>query len=261
MCAANEICGEYARTLIRVKAKQLVRQPGFKRSEQRDIEQDLMVHLLAQADRFDPTRSSIDTFVDRVVDSGAGMLVRARKRLKRCPEEGIEIKSLAVVVEQVDEPPSLWGGRVLVLAHVKELLEQNADKIRQLCPDLPVGIYSAGLKRRDTDTPVLVAGIQSVYKRACELDPFDLVVIDECHLLTKDGEGTYRRFLKDCLVINPQMRVIGLTATPFRLDSGLVCTPDHFINYVCYEAGIREMIRDGYSFWNRPYARGDFFGL
>lgn len=106
MCAANEICGEYARTLIRVKAKQLVRQPGFKRSEQRDIEQDLMVHLLAQADRFDPTRSSIDTFVDRVVDSGAGMLVRARKRLKRCPEEGIEIKSLAVVVEQVDEPPA-----------------------------------------------------------------------------------------------------------------------------------------------------------
>ena len=63
-----------------------------------------------------------------------------------------------------------WNGRVLVLAHVKELLQQSVDKLRQVCPDLPVGIYSAGLKRRDTEHAVIVAGIQSVYKRACELD-------------------------------------------------------------------------------------------
>ncbi len=94
-------------------------------------------------------------------------------------------KSL-VIGKIASDAVSLWGGRVLVLAHVKELLEQNADKIRRICPDLSVGIYSAGLKRRDTDTPVLVAGIQSVYKRACELEPFDLVVIDECHLISKD---------------------------------------------------------------------------
>ena len=34
---------------------------------------------------------------------------------------------------------TLWGGRVLLLAHVKELLEQNADKVRRLCPELKVG--------------------------------------------------------------------------------------------------------------------------
>ncbi|MFN9292802.1 MAG: DEAD/DEAH box helicase, partial [Planctomyces sp.] len=68
-----------------------------------------------------------------------------------------------------------WNGRVLILAHRKELLEQNADKIRRLCPELSVGIYSAGLKRRDTKSPVLVAGIQSIHKRACELGAFDLV--------------------------------------------------------------------------------------
>ncbi|MBI3865542.1 MAG: DEAD/DEAH box helicase family protein [Planctomycetia bacterium] len=73
-----------------------------------------------------------------------------------------------------------WQGRVLVLAHVRELLEQNAEKIRRMCPELPVGIYSAGLKRRDTRAPVLVAGIQSIYRRAGELDPFDLVLVDEC---------------------------------------------------------------------------------
>ena len=61
-----------------------------------------------------------------------------------------------------------WNGRVLVLAHVKELLQQSVDKLRQVCPDLLVGVYSAGLKRRDTEHAVIVAGIQSVYKRACE---------------------------------------------------------------------------------------------
>ncbi|MGE3808673.1 MAG: DEAD/DEAH box helicase, partial [Gemmataceae bacterium] len=44
----------------------------------------------------------------------------------------------------------LWNGRVLILAHVKELLEQAADKLRQVCPELKFGIYSAGLRRRDT---------------------------------------------------------------------------------------------------------------
>jgi len=61
-----------------------------------------------------------------------------------------------------------WNGRVLILAHVKELLEQAKDKLNRICPEVPVGVYSAGLKRRDTQEPVIVAGIQSVYRRACD---------------------------------------------------------------------------------------------
>lgn len=85
-----------------------------------------------------------------------------------------------VLAKMASDAVNLWNGRVLILAHVKELLEQNADKVRRLCPGVPVGIYSAGLKKRDTKTPVLVAGIQSIYKRACDIDPFDLIVVDEC---------------------------------------------------------------------------------
>ena len=90
-----------------------------------------------------------------------------------------------------------WNGRVLILAHVKELLEQTADKLRTVCPEVEFGIYSAGLKRRDTEHPVIVAGIQSVYKRACELDAFDLVLVDEAHLIPLEGDGMYRQFLAD----------------------------------------------------------------
>lgn len=139
-----------------------------------------------------------------------------------------------------------WGGRVLVLAHVKELLEQNADKVRRLCPELSIGLYSAGLHRRDTDNAVIVAGIQSVYKRACELDAFDLVIVDEAHLIPPDGEGMYRTFLADAKVVSPRLRVIGLTATPFRMKSGMICGPENILNAVCYEIGVKELIRDGY---------------
>lgn len=141
---------------------------------------------------------------------------------------------------------NLWNGRVLVLAHVKELLEQNAEKIQALCPDLDIGIYSAGLNRRDTDHAVIVAGIQSVYKRACDFGAFDLVMIDECHLLSPDSESMYQQFLQDAKVVNPNLRVIGLTATPYRLKGGLICQSENILNHVCYEAGIREMIVQGY---------------
>lgn len=139
-----------------------------------------------------------------------------------------------------------WGGRVLVLAHVKELLEQTADKLRAVCPELEFGLFSAGLGRRDTRQPVIVAGIQSVYRRACELDPFDLVMIDEAHRISAEGEGMYRQFLADAKRINPNLRIIGFTATPYRLKSGPLCGPDGVLNHVCHEVGVRELIRDGY---------------
>ena len=151
-----------------------------------------------------------------------------------------------VIAKIVSDSVQQWHGRVLILAHVKELLEQTSGKVKAFCPDIPIGIFSAGLKSRDTDEPVIVAGIQSVYNKACDLGAFDLVIVDEAHLIAPDGDGMYRTFLKDMKVINPRVRVIGLTATPFRLKGGLICQPDNILNEVCYEAGLKEMIAQGY---------------
>jgi len=139
-----------------------------------------------------------------------------------------------------------WNGRVLVLAHVKELLEQTAATIKRIDPELPIGIYSAGLGSRETNAPVIVAGIQSVYKRACELDRFDLILIDEAHLLQPDGEGMYQTFLKEAKIVNPHVRLIGLTATPYRLKSGTLVGPNCLLNEICYEIGIKELIEQGF---------------
>ncbi|HUU99191.1 MAG TPA: DEAD/DEAH box helicase family protein, partial [Phycisphaerae bacterium] len=141
-----------------------------------------------------------------------------------------------------------WNGRVLVLAHVKELLEQAVDKLHLMAPDLwnKIGVYSAGLRCRDTENPIIVAGIQSVYQRAAELDAFDLIIVDEAHMLPPDGEGRYRTFLADAKLVNPNVRLIGLTATPYRMTTGMICGPENLLNEVCYEVGVRELIVQGY---------------
>lgn len=151
-----------------------------------------------------------------------------------------------VIAKLCEDAVKRWNGTVIVLAHRKELLEQNADKIRKLLPDMDVGIYSAGLKSRDTDCPIVVAGIQSAYDKAFEFGRRNLCIIDESHLVPFDGEGMYRTFLTGMRTATPGMRTVGTTATPFRLDAGPLCRPDGVFQRVCYSAPIQRLIADGY---------------
>lgn len=110
MQAPFEVSSEYVRTLIRVKARQLIRRPGFSRSDQDDIEQELHLHLLGMAKQFDPARGSFNTFANRVVKSAVAMLLRSQSRSKRSPGEGVEILSMEMRIEQSDGTPSpLWA--------------------------------------------------------------------------------------------------------------------------------------------------------
>jgi DNA repair protein RadD len=114
------------------------------------------------------------------------------------------------------------GQRFLCLTHVKELIAQNYAELMGIWPNAPAGIYAASLNQRDTREPIIFASIQSVYQRAKELGSFDWVVIDECHLVPNSGSGIYRQFLRDMQEINPKLKVIGLSATPYRLSGGLL---------------------------------------
>ena len=141
---------------------------------------------------------------------------------------------------------NVWRGRVLILAHVKELVDQNSKELKGLCPDLPVGVYSAGLDRRDTKEPVIVAGIQSIYNKIDLFEPFDLVMVDEVHMVPPDGEGRYQTFLNAAKAKNPNVRMVGWTATPFRTQGGLICRPENLFNEVCYEANVKDLIDAGW---------------
>jgi DNA repair protein RadD len=137
------------------------------------------------------------------------------------------------------------GGRVVIVAHRKELLRQNADKISQLC-SIPVGFYSASIGSKDCEQDIILAGIQSVYSKASDLGRRHLVLIDECHLTPKSEDGMYRQFLSSLGKYNPKLKVIGLTATPYRLDSGRLWGKDELFNHCCYRADIRRLIDEGY---------------
>lgn len=152
-----------------------------------------------------------------------------------------------VIAELCRAAVEQYSGRVIVLAHRKELLEQNAEKIKALLSfGVSCGLYSAGLNLRNTGAKIIVAGIQSVFKRAEEFGERHLVLIDEVHLVPHESEGMYRKFIDRLREINPRLRMIGLTATPYRTGEGSLCRPDGLFQKICYEASIPKLIGDGY---------------
>jgi len=110
--------------------------------------------------------------------------------------------------------------RIMMLTHVKELIQQNYTALMRLWHDAPAGIYSAGLNKRQTGRQITFAGIQSVARRAQDFGHIDLLIVDECHLIPRKGSTQYQKFIAALQDVNPDLKVIGLTATPFRLDSG-----------------------------------------
>jgi DNA repair protein RadD len=137
--------------------------------------------------------------------------------------------------------------RILVLTHVQELIEQNVDHLLALWPDAPVGINCAGLGRRDTEHPVLFASVQSVYRNPGAIGRRSLVLVDEAHLIPHVGDGMYRGVLSALRDLDPDLRVAGFTATPYRLDSGRLDEGEGKVfDDVVFSYGIGEGIRDGW---------------
>ena len=136
--------------------------------------------------------------------------------------------------------------RILMLTHVRELIEQNAEKMRQHWPNAPMGIYSAGLRRKELGEPITFAGIQSVRSKAKQIGHVDLVIIDEAHLVSHKDEGGYRTLLTDLRVINANLRVIGLTASPYRLGHGYITDKPAIFDALIEPVSIEELIFKGF---------------
>lgn len=156
-------------------------------------------------------------------------------------------KSL-IIAGFVREVLGQWPSqRILVVTHVKELVEQNALKLFQWWPEAPAGVYAAGLNRRDVGDAITFASIQSVYRRAHELGSYDLILVDEAHLIPPGSEGMYRTFFAGMEALNPDVRIVGLTATPFRLGHGMLHEgKGALFTDIAYEVGIGELLADGY---------------
>lgn len=180
---------------------------------------------------------SVDAIVEYISRSPGNPCVELPTAAGKSP-------TMALFIQYVQQQ---WPGvRVLVLAHVRELIQQNHDKLKEVWPEADAGIYSAGLNRRDTTNSVIFASIQSVKGKALALGAFDFVLVDEAHRIPLAGDGQYRTFIGQVQRINRHARVVGFTATPYRLQGGEVCGAKQILTEIIYRVEIPRLIDDGY---------------
>ncbi len=150
------------------------------------------------------------------------------------------------------------GQRIMMLTHVKELIDQNFKELIGVWPLAPAGIYSAGLGRKENHAPITFAGIKSVVDKPELFGKVNLILIDECHMLNPKEETSYQKFITELKKINPHLKVIGFTATPYRLGQGMLTTPANvkgkelapLFTDICYDitalAPFNRLIAEGY---------------
>ncbi len=122
----------------------------------------------------------------------------------------------------IAELAKIAKGRVLVLAHVKELVEQNSEKFKSF--GLEAGIYSAGLAKKEFDHKIIFGSIQSVANSGEDFyqESFSLLIIDECHRVSLESETQYLQVITKLKSVNENLCILGLTATPYRLGMGWI---------------------------------------
>lgn len=139
------------------------------------------------------------------------------------------------------------GTRIMLVSHVKELISQDFQELMRVWPQAPAGIYSAGLGRRQARAQLLFAGVQSVYRKAREIGHVDIMVIDEAHLMGRNDQSQYGRLVAGLRDINPSMKIVGLTATPFRTQCGMLHRGDGAVfDGIAYTIDIAMLVQRGY---------------
>lgn len=156
----------------------------------------------------------------------------------------------------IAELARLARGRVLVLAHVRELVEQNHAKYQAY--GLEADIFSAGLKRKEATRQVVFGSVQSVVRNLERFNDanFTLLVIDESHRVSLNEDASYGQVIEHLRRQNPQLKILGLTATPYRLGQGFIYFRHHhgmvrgseesFFRDCVFEQPLRLMVKQGY---------------
>lgn len=141
-----------------------------------------------------------------------------------------------------------FDARVLIATHRKELIDQDARAVWSLWPQAPVGIYSAGLSRKELNQ-ITVGGVQSlvVAARKPDFPAFDVVLVDEAHLVAPDENTQYGTLLGELRKRNADLRLVGLTATPYRMGQGMLTSgAGAMFDTVTYQADVQKLVDEGY---------------
>lgn len=139
--------------------------------------------------------------------------------------------------------------RILCVTHSQILVGQNAKDFREMWPEIPMGIISAGLKLREYGMPVTFAGIGSIYKNPAALGKINVLIIDEAQAVSDKETSMYVQLIATLRKTNPTLVVVGLTATPYRMGMGLLTEGGIFTDIcidMCSPEWIEWFVQEGY---------------
>lgn len=151
-------------------------------------------------------------------------------------------KSLSIALFNKRAIETYPGTRIICATHVKELIEGNAKTMANLCPSYDIGIYSSGLKLKEYKEPVVYGGIQSMAKKP-ELFDADILHIDEAHLVSPNNDTQYVGFIGALQKRKPFLKVVGWTATAYRLGLGSLTNGQIFTDFAYNLTGMNEFNR------------------
>ena len=123
-----------------------------------------------------------------------------------------------------------------------EILEQNEAALLAMVPGADTGIYCAGLGRKEYNRNIIFASRDSLGNSPLVCGPFDIVIIDEAHMVSTNEDTRYQKILS---AINPKY-IIGLTGTPWRLDNGPIWGTTGYFDDVCFNIGMDFLIEEGF---------------
>lgn len=139
--------------------------------------------------------------------------------------------------------------KFMIISHVKELIDQAYKNMLVVWPNAPVGVYSAGIGKKDFVHPIIFASIQSAVRQAMRFGPRDIIFIDEVHMVNQEENSMYQSFLAVMKLINPKVKFIGLSATLYRMGQGSI-VDDGLFTDVIYDMtnmkGFNRLIGEGF---------------
>ena len=120
--------------------------------------------------------------------------------------------------------------RALILTDREILVTQSRDKLAGVAPELAadIGVVCASVTTtKELDRRVTIASRQTLINSLNSFPPVQLVIVDECHLMALPTEDDYEPDQFSAIInklreYNPNMRLIGCTASPYRLNSGYI---------------------------------------
>ena len=174
--------------------------------------------------------------------------VKGARKLVQAPTGSGKTVIFASIIKRLTEK---YPERVkfLIMAHRKELITQAKEKLVAIAPELEekIGIFSASVGEKN-ERQITIASPQTLINH--DFKAFSIVIVDECHRLPLIGrDSTYEKILNRLFDLNIDTRLLGFTATPYRLGHGHIYgngSEENWFEKLDYSVTIEFMQENGY---------------